>query len=69
MSTQGTSLSELDNIDIFDFFNYPKLVEPAARSSEQAGSWSSHGVNALTGESMRMPDPESDWLAYGTPFN
>jgi hypothetical protein len=60
-STQVTSLSELDNIDIFDFFNYPKLLEPRTGNGQ---AWQTQGVNGLTGESMRMPDPESDWLGY-----
>ncbi|KAL7811199.1 fungal-specific transcription factor domain-containing protein [Trichoderma aethiopicum] len=64
-STQVTSLSELDNIDIFDFFNYPKLLEPRSANGQ---SWHTQGVNGLTGESMRMPDPESDWLGYNSQF-
>ncbi|KAL7936522.1 fungal-specific transcription factor domain-containing protein [Trichoderma chlorosporum] len=64
-STQVTSLSELDNIDIFDFFNYPKLLEPRTGNGQ---AWQTQGVNGLTGESMRMPDPESDWLGYNSQF-
>ncbi|EHK44929.1 hypothetical protein TRIATDRAFT_151908 [Trichoderma atroviride IMI 206040] len=64
-STQVTSLSELDNIDIFDFFNYPKLLEPRTGNSQ---AWQTQGVNGLTGESMRMPDPESDWLGYTSQY-
>ncbi|KAL5093433.1 fungal-specific transcription factor domain-containing protein [Trichoderma afarasin] len=64
-STQVTSLSELDNIDIFDFFNYPKLLEPRSTNGQ---AWQTQGVNGLTGESMRMPDPESDWLGYNSQF-
>ncbi|KAH6609766.1 c6 transcription factor [Trichoderma cornu-damae] len=64
-STQVTSLSELDNIDIFDFFNYPKLLEPRTGNGQ---AWQIEGVNGLTGESMRMPDPESDWLGYNSQF-
>ncbi|KAL6863540.1 fungal-specific transcription factor domain-containing protein [Trichoderma novae-zelandiae] len=64
-STQVTSLSELDNIDIFDFFNYPKLLEPRTSNGQ---AWQVQGVNGLTGESMRMPDPESDWLGYNSQF-
>ncbi|GFP56056.1 lysine biosynthesis regulatory protein LYS14 [Trichoderma asperellum] len=64
-STQVTSLSELDNIDIFDFFNYPKLLEPRTGNGQ---AWQTQGVNGLTGESMRMPDPESDWLGYTSQY-
>ncbi|PON23435.1 hypothetical protein TGAM01_v207669 [Trichoderma gamsii] len=64
-STQVTSLSELDNIDIFDFFNYPKLSEPRTGNGQ---AWQTQGVNGLTGESMRMPDPESDWLGYTSQY-
>ncbi|OAQ96645.1 hypothetical protein LLEC1_04287 [Akanthomyces lecanii] len=59
-STQITSLSELDNIDIFDFFNYPKISEPAMR----ALSGQSQLQSTTEGEAARLPDPESDWLGF-----
>ncbi|KAK5996797.1 hypothetical protein PT974_02140 [Cladobotryum mycophilum] len=65
-SIQATSLSELDNIDVFDFFNYPKLLERS--SNEQANTWQSQN-NGLAGETIRMPDPSDDWFRYGSPFS
>ncbi|KAJ4286380.1 hypothetical protein N0V88_008047 [Collariella sp. IMI 366227] len=34
--SQSVSLSELDNIDVFDFFNYPKVAKPGAGSMTRA---------------------------------
>ncbi|KAF5234244.1 hypothetical protein FANTH_12204 [Fusarium anthophilum] len=63
-STQATSLSELDSIDVFEFFNCPRV---SASSSSQS---------QLQLQPMReptrnngVPDPEADWLAFGSPFN
>ncbi|WYZ37023.1 hypothetical protein EsH8_II_000529 [Colletotrichum jinshuiense] len=70
-STQVTSLSELDNIDVFDFFNYPKMSEPSARGGQQ-NMPQPQVMSGLGGDSMRstgVPDPESDWLGFSTPFN
>ncbi|GJC83557.1 hypothetical protein ColTof4_08977 [Colletotrichum tofieldiae] len=71
-STQVTSLSELDNIDVFDFFNYPKMLEPTRAASGQTNLLQSQAMSGLGGDSMRstgLPDPESDWLGFNTPFN
>lgn len=60
-STQITSLSELDNIDVFDFFNYPKISEPAVRALSGQQSQSTPNL-----EPPRLPDPESDWLGFAS---
>lgn len=75
-STQITSLSELDNIDVFDFFNYPKVSEPVARALNGQSSLSQSPPQGQQqqqqpqsgDQSMRMPDPESDWLGFGGQF-
>ncbi|TEA12396.1 putative transcriptional regulatory protein [Colletotrichum sidae] len=70
-STQVTSLSELDNIDVFDFFNYPKMSEPRTING-QTNILQTQAMSGLNGDSMRstgVPDPESDWLGLTTPFN
>lgn len=68
-----TSLSELDNIDVFDFFNYPKMSEPSSRATNgQTNLLQPQVMSGLGGDSMRttgVPDPESDWLGFSTPFN
>ncbi|OHF00759.1 hypothetical protein CORC01_04076 [Colletotrichum orchidophilum] len=72
-STQVSSLSELDNIDVFDFFNYPKMSEPSSRATNgQTNLLQPQVMSGLGGDSMRttgVPDPESDWLGFSTPFN
>lgn len=72
-STQVTSLSELDNIDVFDFFNYPKMSDPQTRATNgQTNILQAQAMSGLGGDPMRctgVPDPESDWLGFNTPFN
>ncbi|KAK2060818.1 hypothetical protein LY76DRAFT_614785 [Colletotrichum caudatum] len=71
-STQATSLSELDNIDVFDFFNYPKMTEPTRAANGHTNLLQPHAMSGLGGDSMRttgLPDPESDWLGFNTPFS
>ncbi|KAK2008432.1 hypothetical protein LZ32DRAFT_685288 [Colletotrichum eremochloae] len=72
-STQVTSLSELDNIDVFDFFNYPKMSEPTRAANGHTNLLQPQAMSGLGGgDSMRttgLPDPESDWLGFNTPFN
>ncbi|KAJ0384655.1 hypothetical protein COL922a_007919 [Colletotrichum nupharicola] len=72
-STQVTSLSELDNIDVFDFFNYPKMSHPQTRATNgQTNILQAQAMSGLGGDPMRctgVPDPESDWLGFNTPFN
>ncbi|KAF5008989.1 hypothetical protein FDECE_4763 [Fusarium decemcellulare] len=73
-STQVTSLSELDNIDVFDFFNYPRVSD---RSTANPGGQAHLVIRPQTMSDARadsartgIPDPEADWLAYGgSPFN
>ncbi|KAH8711647.1 putative transcriptional regulatory protein [Beauveria bassiana] len=59
-STHITSLSELDNIDVFDFFNYPKISDAVRR----ALSGQLQSQNTADSETPRLPDPESDWLGF-----
>lgn len=61
-STQITSLTELDNIDIFDFFNVPHVSEASISPHHD-----SQGASRQTGV-IGLPDPEADWLRYGTPY-
>jgi hypothetical protein len=67
-----TSLSELDYIDVFDFFNYPKVMESAPMPHGPAKIQQGHAFNGVGGDSMRavgVPDPDSDWLGFGSPYS
>ena len=67
MSNQATSLNELDNLDVFDFFNLPKTADASAGpAGGQISNLMAQGSNGLGPSSL--PDPESDWLRYGTPY-
>ena len=78
-SSQSVSLSELDNIDVFDFFNYPKVAEPGPRTmaAAAAGGQTStillqaqgYGPEAMRNGGAAVPYPEADWLGYGSPFS
>lgn len=63
-------MSELDNIDVFDFFNYPKILEPSPMTPNGHGSLHRYqSVNDLRIDPTRLnsvPDPDSDWLNYCT---
>lgn len=66
-STQATSLSELDSIDVFDFFHYPKVADEAVTRNAFGQT------NLLQPQTMdgrqpvrAVPDPESDWLRMGS---
>lgn len=74
ISSQSVSPSELDSIDVFDFFNYFKVAEPRPRSmAATAGggqpSMSSQprlgfGPDVMRSGGAAVPDPEADWLGY-----
>ncbi|KAM5344224.1 hypothetical protein ACJ41O_012761 [Fusarium nematophilum] len=69
-STQVTSLSELDNIDVFDFFNYPRVSDRISGPSSGQPLNRSQPIHDIRGESVRnIPDPEADWLAFESSFN
>jgi hypothetical protein len=72
------SLSELDSIDVFDFFNYFKVAEPGPRSmaATAGGEQTSillqphgFGPDVLRNRGTAVPDPEADWLGYRSQFN
>ncbi|KAL6414255.1 C6 transcription factor [Ilyonectria robusta] len=73
-STQVTSLSELDNIDVFDFFNCPKVLESVSiASGGHINILPTRSMNELSGDVTRaattVANLESDWLGFSAPFN
>lgn len=74
--SQSVSLNELDDIDVFDFFNYPKTpeLELGSRISNVTMSiLHPHGLAGVEADAIRknnaVPDPGSDWLGYNLPFS
>ncbi|KAH7143459.1 fungal-specific transcription factor domain-containing protein [Dactylonectria macrodidyma] len=74
-STQVTSLSELDNIDVFDFFNCPKVLESVSiASGGHINILPTRPTTELSSD-MRpntvapVPTLESDWLGFSGPFS
>jgi hypothetical protein len=62
------SLTELDYIDIFDFFNYPKVTSlESTNQNRHAGIHHVQGSVNMGSDQSRdgaAPDPDSDWLGY-----
>ncbi|KFA65842.1 hypothetical protein S40285_04647 [Stachybotrys chlorohalonatus IBT 40285] len=71
-SSQTATMSEIDSMDVFDFFNYPKVAEPVLNSSNaQTNLLLSQRISGPSGEALgksNVPDPESDWFRFGTSF-
>ncbi|KAK2593891.1 hypothetical protein QQS21_008411 [Conoideocrella luteorostrata] len=66
--SQPVTLKELDNIDVFDFFNYPKVSIPKSGSrNDNAAIIHPQGLVNMGSDQSRdgaVPDPDSDWLGY-----
>ncbi|GKU06132.1 transcription factor [Fusarium langsethiae] len=68
-STQATSLSELDNIDVFEFFNYPRTSSSSnVQSQLQLQPIRTPALGPESSRNNGVPDPEADWLAFGSPY-
>lgn len=67
-STRITTQDDIDYIDIFDFFNVPKMMEAPPRQAGAFGTATS-SVEAVGGMGQAMGlngaiHPEADWLGY-----
>jgi hypothetical protein len=72
-SIRSPTVAEIEYLDTFDFFNYPRL--PAALRNLQsmpdsvmAGA-DSTSVNGFPTSDFAMPNPESDWLVFRPPHD
>ncbi|TWU72463.1 hypothetical protein ED733_004112 [Metarhizium rileyi] len=67
-ASRTVALNELDNIDVFDFFNYP--IIPSLDSSDRNSQAQIHHLPGLVNmgsdqsRAGAAPDPGSDWLGY-----
>lgn len=66
--TRLTTQDDIDYIDIFDFFNVPKMMEAPPRQMGAFGNATS-SVEAVQGMGLPMGlngavQPEADWLGY-----
>ncbi|CAG9988543.1 unnamed protein product [Clonostachys byssicola] len=68
-STQNTSLSELDNIDVFDFFNLPRVSNSTIGSTDNQTNLLLPQGTSNVNNSGGIPDPESDWLRYNATYH
>ncbi|KAL7930316.1 hypothetical protein V8C35DRAFT_165753, partial [Trichoderma chlorosporum] len=67
-STRISSVNELDYLEIFDFFNYPRVVGPDSVASYDIHSHLLDYTTAPVSLDMGvvMPSVEADWLQYET---
>ncbi|KAF4122070.1 Fungal specific transcription factor domain [Geosmithia morbida] len=76
-STMVASLDDVDDIDVFDFFNLPRASYGENSDAAQARSLlvpagtsvtnDANGSSVVNGGAAGLPDPEVDWLRFGTP--
>jgi hypothetical protein len=62
-----TTQEDLDYIDVFDFFNVPKMMEvPSRQMGVFGGATSSVEAVGRMGQAIGLPplNPEADWLGY-----
>jgi hypothetical protein len=66
---------ELEYLDVFDFFNMPRLPLPMGQDGQvdaggtnQAPLPDLNGMNELNITNYLVPTPESDWLTRGNTF-
>ena len=67
-STHTTTQEDIDYIDVFDFFNVPKMMEVPPRQMGVFGTGTS-SVEAVAGIGQPIGlsgaiNPEADWLGY-----
>ncbi|EFX02660.1 c6 zinc finger domain containing protein [Grosmannia clavigera kw1407] len=73
-TTRPTTSRELDYVDVFDFFNYPKVAVPLSvapsplpyLSVEKVAATPDRGVPDFTFEAQR---PDVDWLSFQPPHD
>ncbi|KKY23419.1 putative c6 transcription factor [Phaeomoniella chlamydospora] len=70
-STRVTTLNELEYIDVFDFFNYPRVPDVIVTTPTRSGMLSdTQDIGSLTciRTDFVAPTPESDWLRFQPPY-
>lgn len=76
-STMVASLNDVDDIDVFDFFNLPRAATGEVYDATQARSLlvpagtTPTGPNGVNNANFNagLPDPDVDWLRFGTPYS
>lgn len=64
---------EIEYLDTFDFFNYPRLPNALRKlqniPDSMAAAASLATVSGFTTSDFAMPNPESDWLVFRPPHD
>lgn len=68
------TLKELEYLEVFDFFNYPRLSATVVGQSPVATASMPNTVdmgqsNGFRPTNFAMPTPESDWLIFKPPYD
>ncbi len=78
VTTHNSSQSELEYLEIFDFFNYPRLnaiagsngFDPSVLVTNQNQATPTQGQTRSyqATPAFVIPNPESDWLIFKPPY-
>lgn len=78
VTTHNSSQSELEYLEIFDFFNYPRLdaiagtnaFDPTVVATNQNQTTPTQGQppSYRATPAFVIPNPESDWLIFKPPY-
>ncbi len=78
VTTHNSSQSELECLEVFDFFNYPRLnsiagskeLDPSVSAANQNQTTPTQGQppNHRATPAFVIPNPESDWLIFKPPY-
>ncbi|EXJ69302.1 uncharacterized protein A1O5_07338 [Cladophialophora psammophila CBS 110553] len=78
VTTHNSSQSELEFLEVFDFFNYPRLsaiagsnafdLSASVTNQNQTTPTQGQAPNHRATPAFVIPNPESDWLIFKPPF-
>jgi len=71
-STKNPSINELEYLDVFDFFNYPRsstTMGKGENASEPLRSALNLHASYFRPTEFTTPNPESGWLVFKPPYD
>ncbi|RDA94243.1 hypothetical protein CP533_0569, partial [Ophiocordyceps camponoti-saundersi (nom. inval.)] len=67
-TSRPVSPAELDCVDVFDFFNYPRPPPSSETAGPPPGLLLHRPGGGLESSVSAVPDPDNDWLVYSSSF-
>ena len=68
ITTHNSSQSELEYLEIFDFFNYPRLNAISSGVDPSAIPVDNQAAAYRATPAFVIPNPDSDWLIFKPPY-